>query len=92
MDEQLIGNRIRHFREEKGLTQATLAELAEISERTVSDIENGKIISKYNNIIKISCVWEIPINSLLSDQCAFDKPGTISNILEVMSELNRQKM
>lgn len=86
MDKQLIGNRIRHLREEKVLTQAMLAELAEISERTVSDIENGKIVSKYNNIIKISCVLEIPINYLLSDQCAFDKPGTISNILEVMSE------
>ncbi len=86
MDKQLIGNRIRHLREEKGLTQAMLAELAEISERTVSDIENGKIVSKYNNIIKISCILGVPINYLLSDQCAFDKPGTISNILEVMSE------
>ena len=47
---------------------------------------NGKIVSKYNNIIKISCILGVPINYLLSDQCAFDKPGTISNILEVMSE------
>lgn len=51
MDKQLIGNRIRHLREEKGLTQAMLAELAEVSERTVSDIENGKIYNK--NIIYI---------------------------------------
>lgn len=87
MDKQLIGNRIRHLREEKGLTQAMLAELAEISERTVSDIKNGKIVSKYNNIIKISCILKVPNNYLLSDRCAFDKPGTISNILEIMSEL-----
>lgn len=64
-----------------------LAELAEISERTVSDIKNGKIVSKYNNIIKISCILKVPNNYLLSDRCAFDKPGTISNILEIMSEL-----
>lgn len=86
MDRLLIGNRIRNHREEKGLTQARLAELAEISERTVSDIENGKITSKYDNILKISSALDIPINYILSDKCAFDTPGTINDILEVMSE------
>ena len=43
MDIVLIGKRIREYREAKKLTQAALAELADISERTLSDIENGKV-------------------------------------------------
>lgn len=46
MDIVLIGKRIREYREAKKLTQAALAELADISERTLSDIENGKVTPK----------------------------------------------
>ena len=54
MDIVLIGKRIREYTEAKNLTQAALAELAYISERTLSDIENGKVTPKCENLINIS--------------------------------------
>ena len=56
MDIVLIGKRIREYREAKNLTQAALAVLADISERTLSDIENGKaIIPLHNYFVLAMC-------------------------------------
>ena len=54
MDKILIGNQIRKYRREKGLTQAQLAEIANMSEKTLSDIENCKINPRYKSIINIA--------------------------------------
>ena len=36
-----LGNRLRELREAKGLTQAQLADLIEVSRKTVNTVENG---------------------------------------------------
>lgn len=41
-DAVAIGQRIKHFREEKGMTAAELATAAEISKSYLSELENGK--------------------------------------------------
>ena len=67
MKKILIGNQIRRFRREKGFTQAQLAELAHISEKTLSDIENDKINPRYKSIINISRALEVPIGVLSTE-------------------------
>ena len=65
MDIVLIGKRIREYTEAKNLTQAALAELADISERTLSDIENGKVTPKCENLVNISRVLCEPLADIV---------------------------
>jgi len=36
-----LGNRLRELRDERGLTQGALAELAGVSRKTINTVENG---------------------------------------------------
>lgn len=55
-----VGERIRHIREEKGLTQAVVAEQAAISQAMLSQIERGtknpslQVAKEISNIIGCS--------------------------------------
>ena len=48
------GDRIREIREERGLTQDRLAELAGISKGFLSDVENNKRNISSDNLLKIA--------------------------------------
>ena len=39
---KLVGRNVRRFRREKGWTQEVLAEVAGVSQQSISDLENGK--------------------------------------------------
>lgn len=39
-----LGNNLKAFRKERGLTQAALAELTEVSRKTINTVENGVFI------------------------------------------------
>ena len=54
MDRILIENQIRKFRRENGLTHAQLTERVHMSEKMLSDIENGKINPRYKSVISMS--------------------------------------
>lgn len=45
---------LREWRTEKMLTILDLAEQAKVSNKTISDIENGKVIPKFRTIKQIS--------------------------------------
>ena len=61
----MIGNRIREVREERKLTQMKLAELADLSTITVSNMESGKFSPNLKNLIKISEVLGVSIDFLV---------------------------
>ncbi len=65
MDRIIIGDRIRECRERKKLTQTELAELAHISVRSLSDIENGKVSPKCENVVNISKALNEPLADLV---------------------------
>ena len=63
-----IGKRIKIFRTKKGLTQAKLAEYANIDTRNLSRIETGIAISpKIDTLIKIASALEVTPNDLIID-------------------------
>jgi putative transcriptional regulator len=41
MNDIRLGNRLRHWRDQKDLTQADLARLAGVSRKTINTVENG---------------------------------------------------
>lgn len=68
VDLKAIGNRIRIARKKKGLSQAALAEMIQISVPHMSDIENGKknigieIFIKLTEALQVSADWILQTN------------------------------
>ena len=58
--EQMVKNRLKEFRESKGMTQEMLAEKAGLSRQTISKIENNEEVSvNAKTIVKISEVFGV---------------------------------
>ncbi|WP_200889544.1 helix-turn-helix domain-containing protein [Cohnella kolymensis] len=57
-DNQMIGNRIRKAREDKGITQEILAESMDVSNAYISKIERGRTPVNLDNLDKICAVLE----------------------------------
>lgn len=60
-----IGNNIRMFREQKGLSQQDLAFKIRVGSRTIEKYEEGISIPDTNAILKISTALDIPASELL---------------------------
>ncbi len=61
-----LGNKIRLERMKRDLSQEKLAELANISVRTVSDIERGITDIRYTNLLQISEAFGLSVSELLN--------------------------
>lgn len=66
-DMHIIGNKLLTFRKQKGLTQAEVAELAEISDRTYADIERGSTNMRMETLVSICKALNITPNQILID-------------------------
>jgi len=64
-----VGSNIQYFRKAKGLTQAQLAELTNLSLSHIQNIESKKSesIPSLEALYKISIILEIPIDCFLKD-------------------------
>src|SRR5436309_1402890 len=73
---------VRTLREEKGLNQKQLAELAGISQATISRIENGDIRElKSESVKKLADALGVSVDYLLSEEpdlLALDSSGNIA--------------
>ena len=65
-DAKTIGLFIKELRTEKGYTQARLAQLLNIYDRTVSKYECGRGIPDIDILLKLSEVFEVSINEILN--------------------------
>lgn len=97
-----IGERIQILREEKNLKQKDLAEMAGITEATLSRYENGKreprgeIVSRLANALNVSTdyllgrtpIQETNIDNKLTEK---DKKDIQKDLKEIMDEYREQK-
>lgn len=60
-----LGNKIRFERMKRGISQEKLAELANISIRTISDIERGITDIRYTNLLQIAEAFQSTLSQLL---------------------------
>lgn len=60
-----IGNNLYKVRKAKGLTQAEVAERAELSDRTYADIERGSVTMRVDSLLKICAALHITPNDIL---------------------------
>ena len=60
-----LGNHIKHYRNEKCLSQDELAERVYVTRQTISNWENNKNYPDINSIVLLSEVFEISIDNLI---------------------------
>lgn len=64
-----IGNNIKKYRKEKGLTQKELANLVKVATPLIGSLESKNIIQGISiyNLYKISMVLEVPVNKFFKE-------------------------
>ena len=60
-----LGNKIKFERAKRNISQEKLAELANLSIRTISDIERGITDIRYTNLLQIATALDISASELL---------------------------
>ena len=66
-DNRAIGNKLLTIRKRMGLTQAQVAEAAELSDRAYADIERGTSNMRLQTILHICAALHITPNEILTD-------------------------
>ena len=61
-----LGNKIRFERMKANLSQEALAEKANVSIRTISDIERGLTDIRYTNILQIAEAFNLSLSEFLN--------------------------
>jgi transcriptional regulator with XRE-family HTH domain len=74
----ILGQRIKFFREELGLTQLQLAEKAEISSKAVGRYEHGSRVPSVEIAQRIATALGISVNELLYPEAIRENPDSIT--------------
>lgn len=87
----IIGQKIRYYREQKGLTQKQLSQMTGISRQMIYQYENGMTIPKLYNAILLAKALEVSLNDLCNDVSPEYKEylKTYKDLLEIISLLNK---
>ncbi len=67
MDAQKVGRRIQEVRKSRGLTQAELSQMVDLSTKYISNVECGFKMPKLNTFVSIANALQCDANLLLSD-------------------------
>lgn len=63
-----VGERIKKFRKEKGLTQVKLAEMAGISRSYLADVESDRYNPSLSTLLDVALALNVPASCLLDDK------------------------
>lgn len=89
-DLRTIGNNLYAIRKAQGLTQADVAEKAELSDRAYADIERGSVTMRIDTLLKICAALHVTPNDLLVIEN--EKVITEQELIESMKDCsNREK-
>lgn len=90
-----VGGRIRDLRKQAGITQAELAELAEIEPESLSRIEGGKLQPSLKTLDRIAASLQVPAARLHDDSpVVLAKPplrAVDRRILRLMAKLDERE-
>lgn len=83
-DFRKIGNKLHNYRKKMGMTQAEVAEAANLADRTYADIERGNVNMRLETVLRICQVLHITPDEILTE----DAPSAISQQDELWARLN----
>ncbi len=89
---QLLGMRIKEFREKRKLTQDKLAESVGIDSKHLSRIENGRNYPSFETLEKILESLDISYEEIFKYSHFLDKEFLITSINKKISTLNDEKL
>jgi transcriptional regulator with XRE-family HTH domain len=83
----VLGGNIKRYRNFRGLSQAKLAELLDISPNFISDLETGKRWLSSDTLVNLACVLNIEVYEFLKPEQAPEDtiPAFILNYTEKAS-------
>ena len=93
LDYNLLAERIKAARKEKGYSQSKLAELAEVSTNTIGKLEISYTTVSLKTILTIANVLDVDINYLISVNPPNSKQATdlfIESLLQTFTEKDKQ--
>ena len=79
-----IGNRLLAIRKRAGLTQAEVAELAGLADRTYADIERGTVNMRIETVLRICSALRITPDEILTRE----NPSLSARQEELLARLN----
>lgn len=91
IDYRAIGQRIRSLRLQNNLTQETLAEMTNLSNQHISNIETGSTKLSLQTLVKIANVLNSPVDELLCDNIVRAKPVFDNEIMHELMDCNEQE-
>ncbi len=74
MDIALVGLKLKELREQAGLTQAQLAERADVAQRTISHIEQGRNKPTFETITKLAEALDVDCREFLKPPISKELP------------------
>jgi len=80
-DKKYIGKKIKEYRMLRGMTQAELAEKANIGSKQVSRIEVAEFYPSLSTFLKIVEILNIDMNEFIQDICPDENRNSIKNKL-----------
>ena len=91
MNQEQIGKFIAELRKEKKMTQQQLAEKLNVTDRAISNWENGRRLPDYTSLPLLAEILGISIQELLngrkmSKEKLVELKGTLENIIELEAE------
>ena len=84
MDQKKIGNIIKEKREDKKMTQTTLAQILGVTNRTIINWEKGKCLPDYSLLMPLSNELDISISELLTGEKETKTNTTIELIIKYL--------
>ena len=93
LDYELLAERIKTARKEKGYSQSKLAELADVSTNTIGKLEISYTTVSLKTILNIANVLDVDINYLISDNSPNNKQTAdlfIESLLQDFTEKDKQ--
>lgn len=82
----MIGQSIKRLRQKQRMTQEQLAELIDVDQKQISQIESGKARTRLPTYLRIANVFHVSIDDFLADALRIDQPTTAALILQRQSE------
>ncbi len=89
-----FGKRLQQIRKSKGLTQAKLAELAQVHEKHISKLELGTYMPSFNTLNKILKVLKLNIDDVgldIEDKSLNDDPFYIKS-MQILNNATKQEL
>lgn len=77
---------LRKKRRDLNYSQEYVAEKLGITQKAYSDLENGKTYLKSTTLLKLSSLFEVPINKLCNISCYCDSNKKLKKILKYLKD------